>query len=64
MEIPHGLATALRWIGFLLILLALVDFGLSWFGVDITGVRWSPLVSGGLGTVLCRVFRGANEDGE
>ena len=37
METPQGLATALRWIGFLLILFALADFGLSWIGLDITG---------------------------
>lgn len=62
MEIPQGLATALRGIGFLLILFAFADFGLSWFGMDITGVRWSPLVAGGLGTVLCRFFRGDDGD--
>jgi hypothetical protein len=64
MEIPQGLATALWWIGILLIVFAVVDFGLAWVGVDITGVRWSPLVAGVLGSVLCRFFRGAVDDEE
>jgi hypothetical protein len=64
MEIPHGLATALWWLGILLIVFAVADFGLSWVGVDITGVRWSPLVAGVLGSVLCRLFRGAVDDDE
>ena len=62
MEVPHGVAVALRVIGVLLILFALIDFGLSWIGIDITGVRWSPLVAGGLGSVTWRVFRSDDAD--
>ena len=62
MEVPHGVAVVLRVFGILLILFALVDFGLSWVGIDITGVSWSPLVAGGLGSVIWRVFRSADSD--
>jgi hypothetical protein len=61
MEIPHGLGIAIRWFGILLILFALIDFGLSFAGVDITGVRWSPLVAGGIGGLLTRIT-GDNDD--
>jgi len=43
----------LRIIAYLLITFAIIDFVAGWFlGIDLTGVSWSPLVSGGLGTLL------------
>jgi hypothetical protein len=57
MEVPEGLATALRWIGILLILFAIIDAVLGRiFGIDITGVSWSPLAAGITGGVMLRVF--------
>jgi hypothetical protein len=60
-EIPYGLGVAIRWLGYLLILFALVDFGLSFAGIDITGVRWSPLVAGGIGGLFTRM---TGDDGD
>jgi hypothetical protein len=62
MEIPHGVALVLRGIGYLLIVFAIADVVLSYVGIDLTGVRWSPLVAGGLGLLLTRIFSGG--DGE
>ena len=45
-------------LSFLCYLFALVDYGLSVFGVDITGVSWSPLVAGGLGVIFGAVAKG------
>jgi hypothetical protein len=42
---------------------AIADIGLSYAGIDITGVRWSPLVSGITGGLLMRSF-GGDEDEE
>jgi hypothetical protein len=57
MEVPEGLATVLRWIGMLLILFALVDVVLGrFFGIDITGVPWSPIAAGLAGWVLLKFF--------
>ena len=39
-------------LAFLCYAFAVVDFGLSWFGIDITGVSWSPLVAGGVGALF------------
>jgi hypothetical protein len=62
MDIPHGLATTLRWVGILLILFAILDVVLGRiFAIDITGVSWSPLVSGIAGGTLLKFF-GSNED--
>ena len=63
MEIPLWLARALAWLGVLLIVFALVDFGLGRFmDIDITGVPWSPLVSGVIGSLLLRFFKEAVDD--
>jgi hypothetical protein len=57
MGIPYGLARVLAWLGVLLLVFAIVDFGsATFFAVDITGVAWSPLVSGGIGALLLRFF--------
>lgn len=62
MEIPQGLATALRWVGILLILFAILDVVLGRiFAIDVTGVPWSPLVSGFIGGALLKFF-GSEED--
>jgi len=39
--------------GFLCYGFAVVDFAGMFFGYDLTGVSWSPLVAGGIGSVLC-----------
>ena len=41
-------------VGYLFYLLGIVDVVMPWFGVDITGVSWSPLVFFGLGWWLTR----------
>jgi hypothetical protein len=57
MGVPEGLATALRWIGILLILFAIIDVVLGRiFGIDITGVPWSPLATGITGGILLKFF--------
>lgn len=42
----------LKGIGFLLILFAVIDFMGMFFGYDLTGVSWSPIVAGGIGAAL------------
>jgi len=62
MQVPQGLATALSGLGILLILFAIVDVVLGrFFEIDITGVSWSPLAAGILGSVLLRVFSESDE---
>lgn len=62
MDVPQGVATTLRWVGILLIVFAIVDVVLGrFFGRDITGVAWSPLVSGIAGGALLKFF-GSEEE--
>lgn len=62
MDVPQGLAITLRWVGILLILFAIVDVVLGRiFALDITGVSWSPLVSGIAGSALLKFF-GSDDD--
>lgn len=43
---------------------AIVDVVLSWFGTDLTGVRWSPIVACGVGALFGWLAkRGAGEAG-
>ena len=49
--------SALQVIGGLFILFAIADFALSWMGTNLTGFmgpvsRFSPIIFGGIGTVL------------
>jgi hypothetical protein len=43
-----------KFLGFLLIAFATFDFAGMYIGYDLTGVSWSPLVAGGLGSLLMR----------
>lgn len=62
MEIPQGLATALRWFGILLILFAILDVVLGRiFAIDVTGVPWSPVLSGIIGGALLKYFGSEDE---
>ncbi len=45
----------LKWVGYLCYVFAVADFGLSWAGIDLTGVRWSPIAAVIAGTVLVRI---------
>lgn len=60
MEVPQGVATALRVLGVLLIIFAIVDVVLARvFAIDLTGVTWSPIAAGIAGSVLLRFFTAA-----
>ena len=62
MEVPQGFATAMSWLGILLIVFAIVDVVLGrGFQIDITGVSWSPLAAGLTGGLLLRVFSAADD---
>lgn len=41
-------------IGILLIIFAIIDFAGMFFGYDITGQSWTPLVFGGVGSLLLK----------
>lgn len=45
-------------VGYILYLLGIIDVAAPFFGVDITGVSWSPLVFFGLGWILIQRARG------
>ena len=52
----------IRLLGFLLILFAIIDIvSARIFSTDITGVSWSPIVSGLIGGVILR-FTGGGDD--
>ena len=51
----------LKVLGYLCYAFGIADFALSWFGTDLTGVRWSPIVAFVLGTILVRVGSSSEE---
>ena len=52
----------IRLLGFLLILFAIIDIvSARIFSTDITGVSWSPIVSGLIGGAILR-FTGGGDD--
>ena len=52
-------------LGFLSIGFGLIDFAGSFFGYDLTGVSWSPIVAGAVGSVLMNIGGGGeSEDSE
>ena len=54
----------LNVLAWLCYIFAVVDFGLSFFGVDITGVQWSPVAAGGLGGIFQYLAgKNSNTDG-
>lgn len=49
-------------LSFLCYAFAVVDWGLSWFGIDITGFSWSPLVAGGVGAFFGWIAKKSNPE--
>ncbi|HMN91348.1 MAG TPA: hypothetical protein PKD70_15365 [Saprospiraceae bacterium] len=45
---------ALKNFGYLLVIFALIDFAGMFFGYDLTGVDWSPIVAGLIGGFLIK----------
>jgi len=45
----------IKIIGYLLIVFAIIDFAGMFFDYDITGVSWSPIVEGLLGSLLIKI---------
>ncbi|WP_299113676.1 hypothetical protein [uncultured Winogradskyella sp.] len=45
----------LKYLGYLLILFAIIDFLGAAFGYDLTGVRWSPPVASIIGILLVKM---------
>lgn len=50
MTIPMWLAKAIAWCGVILMVVALLNIGLAFFGLHITGTKWASVPSfvGGL----------------
>lgn len=45
----------LKILGYLLIVFAVIDFAGMFFGYDITGVSWSPILEGGIGSLFLKI---------
>ena len=45
MTIPMWLAKLIAWCGLILMVFALLDAGLGFFGIHITGTKWAPVPS-------------------
>jgi hypothetical protein len=62
MEASVWVVLGIRLLGFLLILFAIIDIvSARIFSTDITGVSWSPIVSGLIGGAILR-FTGGGDD--
>ena len=51
-----------RILGLLCFGFAIADFAGMFFGYDLTGVSWSPIAAGVVGSVLTRIGGGENDD--
>ena len=45
-------------LGYLCVGFGILDFGASFFGYDLTGVQWSPIAAGLVGSVLINLGGG------
>jgi hypothetical protein len=62
MEASVWVVLGIRLLGFLLILFAIIDIvSARIFSTEITGVSWSPIVSGLIGGAILR-FTGGGDD--
>ena len=62
MTIPMWLAKTIAWCGVILMVFAVLDFGLGLFGLHITGTRWSSVPSFVGGLVLRWFGEALDED--